>query len=145
MSEPVTKKDIEELKQIIKQMKNDLKGLVEIQQRLIHERLNVPCPPSPIEYVDEPRKKSTIEIKNHSDDKIIVSGKTYDVKDAIKLCRAKFDNDTKSWILNIDSLDVLTEKFKQLGLEEGKDFISEVKVPKKKEPEEQEDGGFGDI
>ena len=41
----------EELKTLVKNVKKEPKGLIEIQQRLVHERLAVPVPEPPVEYV----------------------------------------------------------------------------------------------
>lgn len=50
MDPPATKKDIDEVKTMIKDLRKDFRGLIEIQQRLIHERLGVSLPPPPKEY-----------------------------------------------------------------------------------------------
>lgn len=56
LNEPISRKDIDEIKyslieikSLIKDFKRNLKGLVEIQQRLVHERLGVPVPQAPKE------------------------------------------------------------------------------------------------
>lgn len=120
----------------IENIKNELKGLLEINQRLIHERLGVPPPPPPSN--DNNNNKNIIIIKKHDLNKIIVSGNTYNYKEDIKKSgNCNFDKTTKSWILDHESINDLINNLENLGLEENKDFINEAGSYQEK--------GFGEI
>jgi len=126
---------------MIKDLKKEFKGLIEIQQRLIHERLGVPIPASPKEYGEDTNLKNKIEISDFSDGRIKVSGNTFDYKSAIKEAgQAKWEQTTKSWSLPIESLEKLVENFKDLKLVEAKDFVVNVKQTIK---DENPTEGFG--
>ena len=100
ISTPATKEDIDEVKSMIKDLKKELKGLIEIQQRLIHERLGVAAPPPPKEYGEEPSSKNKIEIVDSGKNRIRVSGNTFTVKDTIKDSgECKWEGGTKLWSL----------------------------------------------
>lgn len=118
------KKELTEIKTIVKGFKNELKGLVEIQQKLIHERLGVPIPPSPKEYNEETSVKlPKINIISIPDNYIRVAGNTFDFKSAIKDAGyAKWEQTTKSWSLPTNCLDKLISNFETLGLVRDVDF-----------------------
>jgi len=141
------KESLAEIKTLIKDFKKDLKGLVEIQQRLIHERLGVTAPPPPKEYgedtvvVSKAKGKTGLkmDIVNLDDNRIRVSGKTYDYMLAIKDSgSASFDKESKSWTLPLGSLNKLILNFEAIGLSRDVDFSVNVTgtIP-------AEESGFG--
>ncbi len=124
----------------------NLRGLIEIQQRLVHERLGVAVPISPKEYGEESNSKTTlkIDISNLGDDRIKVSGKTFDYKDAIKEAgSAKFDQVSKSWSLPLDSLNQLIKNFEAVNLVRDTDFSVNVDGENSEKQNEEEEDGFG--
>jgi len=131
--DPLIKKEFDEIKNMIKDLKKEFKSLIEIQQRLIHERLGVPVPAPPKEYGEESSSSSSsksnkIEITNFGSDRIKVSGNTFDYKTAIKEAgTAKWENASKSWSLPIDALDKLVKNFEGINLVANKDFVVSVK------------------
>ena len=133
-----------EIKTMIKELKKELRGLIEIQQRLIHERLGVTVPPSPKEYGEETSAKSNkIEITDFSEGRIKVSGNTFDYKTAIKEAgQAKWENSSKSWSLPASSLNNLVKNLEGLNLVSGKDFVVNVTTVIEEE-EDTPDEGFG--
>jgi hypothetical protein len=140
------KKELAEIKTIVKGFKKELKGLVEIQQRLVHERLGVPVPLPPKEYGEESSSKSKINILPLGDDRIRISGNTFDFKAAIKGAgAAKWEQETKSWSLPSNCLDQLVKNFEDLNLVKGTDFSVPwaVNESNKKSNSDEEDGGFG--
>ena len=114
----------------VSELRQELKGLVEVQQKLIHVQLGAPIPPKPKEYGEEVNNSSKIQITNTLDGKSIkVSGKTYDYMSLIKEAGpAKFEKDTKSWILPMDSLDSLVQKLQCAKMSQGKDYTLNVVV-----------------
>ncbi len=124
-----------EIKTMIKGVKQELRGLIEIQKRLIHERLGVPNPPASTEYAQpEGKKIKNIEIKNYTDGRISIAGNTFDYNSAIKAAatdngqRARWEPAPhKLWHMPEDCLDSLVENLRNLDLEEGKDFSVDVK------------------
>ncbi len=114
---------LEEIISLINGFKRDLKGLVEIQQRLIHERLGVQMPNPPKEYGEETKSTLKIDVTYLGSEQIKVSGKTFDYKTAIKEAGpAKFDTSSKSWILSSECLENLIKNFENVGLVSGTDF-----------------------
>jgi len=116
----------------VSEIRQELKGLVEVQQRLIHVQLGAPIPPKPKEFGEETSSSGAkIQISNNTDGKTIkITGKTYDYMACIKECgNAKFDKDTKSWNLPIDAVDTLVKKLKSMNLVEEKDFTVKVVKP----------------
>jgi hypothetical protein len=141
--DPQIKKEFDEVKQMIKDLKKELKGLIEIQQRLIHERLGVAVPPSPREFGEEAgSSKNKIEISDFSEGRIKVSGNTFDYKMAIKDAGpAKWEQESKSWSLPLKSLDKLVKNLEGLNLVVNKDFV--IKVNQTKDVDSEESEGFG--
>ena len=144
------KKELTEIKAMIKDFKKNLKGLVEIQQRLVHERLGVPVPASPKEYGEEQTAKvAKINIVSIDDDRIRVSGNTFDFKTAIKEAgQAKWEQGTKSWSLPADCLDQLIKNLEAVNLVNGTDFSVPALTDKAgggedKKSESDDDGWFG--
>lgn len=141
------KTDVLEIKTLVKDFKKNLRGLIEIQQRLVHERLGTTVPISPKEYGEETSNKTKIEISNAGNDSIKVSGKTFDFKEAIKSSgAAKFDQGSKSWTLPLDCLDKLVKNFEAINLVKGTDFSVNVTVDessKKTISDSEEEDGFG--
>lgn len=140
------KAELSEIKAIIKDFKKNLKGLVEIQQRLVHERLKVAIPPSPQEYGGESNLKVKINITCAEGNKIKVSGNTYDIKDTIKNTGGKFESSTKSWLLPFDCLDQLVKNFEAINLVKDTDFsvnIGDKQKNKNVVDGEEEEEGFG--
>jgi hypothetical protein len=130
------KKDLAEIKQIVKTFKKELKGLVEIQQRLVHERLGVAVPISPKEYGEEPNSKTKIDISSLPDGRIKVSGKTFDFKSAIKDSGyAQFDLTSKAWTLPGNCLNKLILNFEAINLVKNVDFTVNIKENEEKEDE----------
>jgi hypothetical protein len=148
------KKELSEIKTLVKDFKKNLKGLVEIQQRLVHERLGAPVPIPPKEYGEETNSKSAgIELSSTADDRIKISGKkSFDIKETIKESapsKAKFNASDKSWSIPAEYLDDLITNLEAINLIRDKDFIvnitgqSSKKVGGnviKKQEEEEEDG-----
>jgi hypothetical protein len=130
--DPLIKKEFDEVKTLIKDVKKEFKGLIEIQQRLIHERLGVAMPPAPKEYGEEIGSKSNkIEITDFTEGRIKVSGNTFDFKSAIKEAgQAKWENSSKSWSLPKDSLENLVKNLENLNLIADKDFVVNVAIEK---------------
>ena len=134
-----------DLKKLVSDTKKELRGLIELQQRLIHERLGVAPPAPPVEYAQpEGKKVKNIQIIDYKDGRIGVVGNTYDYNSAIKGAaavndeRAKWDPaPAKTWHMPANCLDALIENLRALDLEEGKDF--EVKATRS----EEKDEGFG--
>jgi len=147
------KKDVAEIKTTVKSFKKELKGLVEIQQRLVHERLGAPVPLPPKEYGEESSSKSIgIELTSTSDDRIKISGKkSFDIKETVKQSapsKAKFNAGDKSWSIPSEYLDTLIANLEALNLVKDKDFSVNVTGGNtggiiKKEDSDTEDGGFG--
>lgn len=111
----------------ITNIQKEMKGLIEIQQRLIHERLRVPMPPPPNEYGEEKPVKTTnnnkIQISKFGENHIKLSGGTYKYKNLIKSLEfARWEDELKIWSLPLNHLSTLIETFKQANLEENKDF-----------------------
>jgi hypothetical protein len=130
-------------------IRKDLKGLVEIQQRLIHERLNVQMPPSPVEYGEETPIKtisnsnSKIQVSNFGQDHIKISGKTYDYNPIIKASgQARWEKELKVWTLPVGSLDTLLDKFKENNVSFDNDV---VRVVKEENEEDYVEGEFSFI
>lgn len=155
-NEHITKQDIDdikanliEIKLLVKEYKKNLKGLVEIQQRLVHERLGVTPPPPPKEYgEEETTNKPKINITSLGSDRIRVAGNTFDFKSAIKDAGfAKWEQSTKSWSLPSDSLDQLIKNLEAVNLKKDADFSVDVTEEVKKEQTssdpDPDDGGFG--
>ena len=142
-------KDLAEIKTLIKGFKKDLKGLIEIQQRLVHERLGAPVPLPPKEYGEETSSKSIgIELSSTSDNRIKISGKkSYDVKDTVKkFTGARFSGEDKSWSIPSEHLDDLIKNMEALNLVRDKDFLVNVigNTSKKSNMDDNDDdGGFG--
>jgi len=131
---------INSLREEVKGVRSELKGLIEIQQRLIHERLGVPVPPAPKEFGEEPgTSKNKIEITDASESgRIKISGKTFDYNNTIKAAgQAKWDGSSKTWSMSIDALDNLILGLESCKLVRDKDFT--VKVSKNS----SKDSGFG--
>jgi hypothetical protein len=153
------REELNEIKQLIKDHKKALQGLVEIQKKLIHQGGLLPPPSN--EY-SEPAavstKDKTIKIINFGE-RIGVIGDTYKYNDAIKNAaeknneKAKWDPSSKTWHVSIDCLDALIQNLIELDLEEGKDFFNQVTKPKpastsarsssKKATKVDDDEGFG--
>ena len=152
LNEPISRKDIDEIKyslieikSLIKDFKRNLKGLVEIQQRLVHERLGVPVPQAPKEYGEEPVSKAKINIVSLDSDRIRVSGNTFDYKSAIKEAGiSKWEQATKSWSGPLENLDQLIKSLEAVNLVKDVDFIVDVADTDNSKPvESDEDEGFG--
>lgn len=132
LSESLKSMEIE-LTSKISNIQKEFKSLVEIQQRLIHERLKVPMPPPPSDYCEEKPVKSNssdykIQINSFGQDKIRISGNTFDYRPLIKSCGpAKWEGELKSWSLPLSSLKTVIEKFKEINLEVDKDIKVDVK------------------
>lgn len=121
-----------ELASKISNLQKEFKSLVEIQQRLIHERLKVPMPPPPTDYSEEKTVKNNndckIQIVSFGQDRIRISGNTFDYRPLIKSCgSAKWEGELKSWSLPLSSLKTVIEKFKEINLEVDKDIKVDVK------------------
>ena len=136
--------ELEEIKKNQKNLKRELQGLIEIQQKLIHERLGSAIPSPPKEYGEEPGAKSAssigIDISSSGKDRINITGKrTFDIRDSIKEAgSAKFDQATKTWSLPLNCLQKLITNLESLNLKKGVDFIVNVK-----DQDGDGDGGFG--
>jgi hypothetical protein len=147
------KNELTEVKTIVKGFKKELKGLVEIQQRLVHERLSAPLPPPPKEYGEEiTTKGAKINITSIDGDRIRISGNTFDFRTAIKNAGiAKWEGGTKSWSLPSECLDQLIQNLEAVNLVRDTDFSVNVKdntgvngdSESSKKRAESEDGGFG--
>lgn len=134
------KKDIAEIKTIVKGFKKELKGLVEIQQRLVHERLGVPVPAAPKEYGEEPVNKAKINIVSLGDDRIRVSGNTFDYKSTIKEAGiSKWEQATKSWSGPLENLDQLVKALEAINLVKDVDFVVDVNIENTEDTEDTED------
>lgn len=115
-------KELSEIKELIKGFKHELKGLIEIQQRLVHERIGAPIPPSP--SVEEPIKKSTKINILVTGDNCKVSGNTFDYRDTIKsVGHVKWEQETKSWVLSSSCLESLISGLESRNLVKDTDFI----------------------
>lgn len=128
------KESLNELKTMIKDIRRDFKGLIEIQQRLIHERLNVPMPNPPVEYGEESavvskKKNEGIVISDFSDGRIKITGNTFNYRDTIKsIGGSKWEANTKVWSVPSSELEDLVTKLESLKLTNGKDFTVDVTV-----------------
>lgn len=135
-------KDLDEIKSMIKDLKKELRGLIEINQRLIHERLGVTAPPPPKEY-GEDSVPVKMEITDAGPGFIKISGsQTYDFKSKIKEAAptniAKWDGPTKSWKMPGQYLDQLIKNLESVNLKKDKDFKVLVKNTfTKEEPKEE--------
>jgi hypothetical protein len=120
--------ELVKLNKEIVSIRNELRGLIEIQQRLIHERLGVPPPPPPPPVGESPKKYNSkkIYIKVLGEG-VSVSGNTFNHKDIIKQWKnAKFQDD-KSWLLPSGYLEKLISAFEDNGLKEDIDFFVDSK------------------
>ncbi len=115
----------------INKIRKDLQGLIEIQQKLIHERLNVSVPPPPKEYGVEKIVNNIenninykITISPFGSDRIKITGKgTFDHKNVIKDSGpARWEGELKFWSLPISCTETLINKFKGVGLIVDKDI-----------------------
>lgn len=127
--------DLNELKCILNSLKDDmkevldkevqLKGLIEINQRLIHEQLGTKNPSEVIanqkNVVDENNKKAermnvrkNVLIESEKEGWLKLSGKgTFDAKAFIKQVDGrKWDTKLNSWLIPTDGLTQLTRLFK---------------------------------
>lgn len=103
------------------------KGLIEIQKRLIQERIGVSTVVTAANIPTITTDKNKINITKFGEDRIKVEGNTYDRRDIIKSCgQAKWENGDKSWSLPLESLDILVEKLQEAGLEKGNEFVINV-------------------
>jgi hypothetical protein len=133
---------INENTQATKDLKQELRGLIEIQQRLIHERLGVPTPPPPVEYgEDKPKKTNIMKIADFNEGRIGISGgSTFDYKTVIKTAGCnKWDPPSKTWTGPRSCLNKLIQDLESLDLKKDQDFLMDVKS--EDTPEEPE--GFG--
>jgi len=111
-----------------KKVSNNVTTLLETQTKLIHTQLNAPIPS--ITKIDEeekpkPKKINGIEILV-LEDSIKVSGNTFSYRDQIKSAasgNAKWENETKSWVLSKKCLKNLTTEFQNTNLVKDKDFF----------------------
>jgi hypothetical protein len=118
--------DVAELKKIVLQMKDEFKGLVEIQQQLIHGRLGAPVP-APVSTVEKQSNKTITILQDLG--KLVVTGNTYNYNSLIK--ESAKDNDMsavwngskKAWELNERCLDTLVNKLEEAGLKKNSDFV----------------------
>lgn len=106
------------------------KGLVEIQARLIHERLGVQVPVTINTHPTTPAptvNKNIIEVTNYGIDRVKLVGNTFNKRDLIKSCgQAKWENNDKCWTLPLDLLEVIESKFVESGLQKDVDFVINV-------------------
>jgi|JI9StandDraft_1071089.scaffolds.fasta_scaffold00916_16 hypothetical protein len=107
------------------------KGLVEIQTRLIHERLGVQIPVTINTHPTTPAaptvNKNIIEVTNYGIDRVKLVGNTFNKRDLIKSCgQAKWENNDKCWTLPLDLLEVIESKFVESGLQKDVDFVINV-------------------
>lgn len=115
--------ELKEIKNMLLSFKDELKGLIEIQQKLIHERLGAPVPTT-VEKVNNKIITITKDLNT-----ILLTGNTYAynsiIKDSAKECNtnAQWNSSKKAWILNEDCLDNLVKKFKDAGLVQDTDFV----------------------
>jgi hypothetical protein len=139
-----TRDEVKELKKLLKELRKDFKGLVEIQQKLVHVQLGVAVPSSPVEYGEDSKSKSNkckIEITGTTGSTIKISGNTFDIRDIIKESgKSKWEQETKSWILPYDCLDIFTSKLEKKGLVKDTDFSVTII-----EKETETNKGFGFI
>jgi hypothetical protein len=131
------KEEMVGIKEEMKDLKKNFKGLVEINQRLIHERLNVPVPPPPKDFGEEnktaTKSSAKITISNFGD-RIKITGQTYDYRPLIKeVGCAKWEGEIKAWSLPLDSLKTLLEKFKEANMLVDRDIKVDVKESNIKE------------
>lgn len=148
---------LDDIQTELRNLKKELKGLVQINQVLIHERLNVPIPPPPKEYGEETVVNAKIIIKK-SGERASISGKSsFEYKDLIKESAngtARFESSSKSWMIDPKYISILVQKLEAKGLksaeisvegfsEEKKESKKETEVPKeskkevKKEPKKE--------
>jgi hypothetical protein len=135
----------------INKIRKDLQGLIEIQQKLIHERLNVSVPPPPKEYGVE-KIVSNIEnninykitISQFGLDRIKITGKgTFDHKNVIKESGpARWEGELKFWSLPSSCTKTLINKFKDVGLTVDKDICVNVIRTDQDDTEEIVDESF---
>jgi len=137
----------------IKTLRQEYKGLVEIQQCLIHEKLGAPTPAYPKEYGETSSGTTTksigIELTSIADDRIKISGKkSFDVKEIVKQSgqsKAKFDAADKSWSIPAKYLDDLLKNFQAANLVKDKDYSLKITSQKSNQPDDDDDeaDGFG--
>ncbi len=120
------KEELKDIKKMIYGLKDELKGLIEIQQKLVHERLNAPIPAAPVTEKSSNKKQITISKDMNS---IVLTGNTFDYNSIIKETAkenntsARWESSKKAWILNEECLDDLIKKFENAGLDRDTDFI----------------------
>lgn len=126
----MTSEDIKEIKTMILSLKDELKGLIEIQQKLVHERLGAPIPPPPTNVSEKQNNKIITITKDINS--ILVTGNTYSYNSLIKECAkdrntsAQWNASKKAWILNEDCLEDLVKKLENSGLNKETDFVVKV-------------------
>ena len=121
------KNELKEIKKMITSLKNELKGLIEIQQKLVHERLSAPIPPPPSSSAEKTNNKIITISKDLGN--IVITGNTYNYNSVIK--ESAKDNDTnaqwnsskKAWIMKEECLETLIKKFTEAGLNSDTDFV----------------------
>lgn len=122
------KEELKCIKKMITDLKDEFKGLIEIQQKLVHERLNAPTPAAPVSVVEKSNNKKLITISKDMNS-IVLTGNTFDYNSLIKETAkendtsAKWESSKKAWILNEECLDDLIKKFENAGLYRDTDFI----------------------
>ncbi len=135
----------------INKIRKDLQGLIEIQQKLIHERLNVSVPPPPKEYGVEKIVNNIenninykITISQFGSDRIKITGKgTFDHKNVIKESgQARWEGELKFWSLPSSCTETLINKFKGVGLIIDKDICVNVTRTVQEDTEESVDETF---
>lgn len=112
------KNDIASLRTELVAMHTQTRALVDVQKKLIHERLKVPEPESRAVPVEPPamtkvaKKQVQVTVTRLNAKQISVGGRTFDFNALIKASGpAKFEPSNKTWTLPIESLAALEKNF----------------------------------
>ncbi len=110
-------KTISDLNKKYEEFHNDLKGFIEIQRSLVNDKLGIKVEPikEKIKYIKIVKKDEYVELL----------GNTYNHRKAIKSYGGSWDNDTKSWNINIDQLESFIGYLEEKELVKGIDYVIE--------------------
>jgi hypothetical protein len=110
---------LKDLVKEVKDLKKEYKCLIEVQQKLIHERLGVPVPTQPITYGETKKNPKIINITRDSNE-LVITGNTFNHRSLIKDIakgKAQWNNDLKGWNIPGEYEDDLIKEFKKMSVE----------------------------
>lgn len=121
---------LKDLVKEVKDLKKEYKCLIEVQQKLIHERLGVPVPTQPITYGETKKNPKIINITRDSNE-LVITGNTFNHRSLIKDIakgKAQWNNDLKGWNIPGEYEDDLIKEFKKINIEYSIDGVEAGKA-----------------